>query len=702
MNKTPSKPAVSTSSVASTIKAYVVPLILFSVAVFYQLIVIPISFPTSHYDVLGIKRYSSVDEVKEAYEKLSVKWESGIEVPETVDFVKIRYAYELLKNNFWKRNYDLFGIDEQQGVLEKVKVQYSGEKFSKISLPLLDEVALNTEDHNLNFITSNDIQSVFNDDKPSLLMLYSLGSKLCDQFSDVWKRIVSLLDGVANTAVVELGQAQLAAYLAEKKTTGQPFFRNGLPSLVAFPSGCKSADCIIRFVGKLSADDITDWFATTVLHLPRILYYAKDSLGQKFLAKTSPHKVKVIIFSETGERAAPFIRQTAKNYWDHISFAFVLWRQEDSAVWLYAFGVEFAPAIVFLKDPGMKPIVYHGSVNSSSFVQLVEQNKQQELPQLRSRTSMELGCDARGYSRAGSDTLTWYCAVVAGRLGEELNKMRETMRRVKDTLTSDSGIYGADEGPSISPAVFALKSKRLSFTWLDGEAQKKYCFFYISSESSYETCGPMRDLSDVPRLFIVRYKRDATKDKEIKPRSMFDTSSDDLDHASQLVALYNGSSEISEIVQWISKIIEDGDSRDLPYYRVKAPELVHEDSEPMRFGSAGNSLITNAMKWFGQIKIRIYDRLEDPRIGPVLFLASLLSFGTIWLRRSQPTPPSRPPTQPSPSNQPTQPSTKEASKPRKRNRNRARTASNADIPPSITDFEPPNAYQMQLPDSDSE
>lgn len=49
----------------------------------------------------------------------------------------------------------------------------------------------------------------------------------------------------------------------------------------------------------------------------------------------------------------------------------------------------------------------------------------EELPQLRSRTSMELGCDARGYSRAGSDTLTWYCAIIAGRLGAELNKMRE-------------------------------------------------------------------------------------------------------------------------------------------------------------------------------------------------------------------------------------------------------------------------------------
>lgn len=48
-----------------------------------------------------------------------------------------------------------------------------------------------------------------------------------------------------------------------------------------------------------------------------------------------------------------------------------------------------------------------------------------ELPQLRSVTSMELGCDARGYSRAGVDTTTWYCAILAGRPGTELDKMRE-------------------------------------------------------------------------------------------------------------------------------------------------------------------------------------------------------------------------------------------------------------------------------------
>lgn len=38
---------------------------------------------------------------------------------------------------------------------------------------------------------------------------------------------------------------------------------------------------------------------------------------------------------------------------------------------------------------------------------------------------MELGCDARGYSRAGYEAHVWYCAVLAGRHGPELNKMRE-------------------------------------------------------------------------------------------------------------------------------------------------------------------------------------------------------------------------------------------------------------------------------------
>ncbi|THG10758.1 hypothetical protein TEA_010666 [Camellia sinensis var. sinensis] len=131
----------------------------------------------------------------------------------------------------------------------------------------------------------------------------------------------SLLDGIANTGMVELGEVQLATYFAEKTFTRQHSFQNGLPSLIAFPSGCNTANCLIRYKGELSVDAVTNWFATTILSLPRILYYSKDSL------------VKVIFFSETGERTAPFVRQATLNYWPYVAFAFLPWREEESSFW---------------------------------------------------------------------------------------------------------------------------------------------------------------------------------------------------------------------------------------------------------------------------------------------------------------------------------------------------------------------------------
>ncbi|KAF2318003.1 hypothetical protein GH714_041330 [Hevea brasiliensis] len=220
----------ASSSILSPIKAYAVPLFLFALAIFYQLVVLPRSFPPSHYDVLGIERHSSIEEVKDAYEKLSSKWNSGIEVPSAVDFIEIQYAYELLTNSLWKRDYNIFGIDEQLHVLDKFKEQYAGESFSHIGLPLLE--------------ATSSVHSA------------------------------SLLEGVANAGMVELGDVQLAASLAERMPTGHFFFRNGLPSLVAFPPGFKISDCLIKYDGDLSIDAVTDWFATVVLGFPRILCHS--------------------------------------------------------------------------------------------------------------------------------------------------------------------------------------------------------------------------------------------------------------------------------------------------------------------------------------------------------------------------------------------------------------------------------------------
>lgn len=682
----------------SKVKAYWAPLILFGLGLFYQLVVLPRSFPPSHYDALGIKPYSSVEQVKEAYEKFSSKWNSGEEIPSTADFLKIQYAYELLTDPLWKRNYDIYGIDEQLHILEKVREQYGEESYSRIDLPLLD--ATDRSVHAFNVVTSEDFPSIFHDSKPWLIQVYSDGSYLCGQFSGAWKTIAALLEGIANTGMVELGDIRLATHLAERKPIGQIFFRRGLPSLVAFPPGCKSSDCMTRFEGELSVDAVTDWFATAILKLPRIFYYTKESMGKNFLAKTGPHKVKVIFFSKTGERASPFVRQISRNYWAYASFAFVLWREEESSIWWNTFEVESAPAIVFLKDPGVKPVVYYGSFNNSRLSEVMEQNKLQELPQLRSVTSMELGCDARGYSRAGSDTTIWYCVILAGRLSPELNKMRETMRRVQETLLSDDESNAADTDQSLSPAAVAFRNKRLTFAWLDGEAQDRYCSFYLFSETSFETCGARRDMSDVPRLFIVRYKRNTTEDEakiERKPRNIWDAMQEqEVDPASQLVVRYNGSDEIPQIAKWVSEIIQDGDSKDLPFYRAKTPELVPEDSEPLLTRSA-QSLFSKSIGMKQRIRNimgQCYDYLGDPRIGPALLLAALMSFGTIWLMRGQQL------AHPSQSGQPGPSANEDENRPARRKR--AKKGSNEAGPPSITDEEPKDAYQMPLLDSDSD
>ncbi|CAL5441714.1 unnamed protein product [Camellia sinensis] len=306
------------------------------------------------------------------------------------------------------------------------------------------------------------------------------------------------------------------------------------------------------------------------------------------------------------------------------------------------FGVESAPAIIFLKEHGVKPIVYHGPANNSWFIDIMERNKHQELPQLRSVTSMELGYDAHGYSRAGNETAIWYYVILAGRSSPKLNKMHATLRGIQEALCT------VDKDQSSSLAVVALKKKWLTFTWLDREAQQQYCFFHTQTENSYETCGPKRDMTDVSQLIIVRYKRNATKDSTKiegkKPKNMFEAfMNDDVDPASQLVAKYNGSEESSEIIKWISQKIEDGDSRELLFFRAKTLALVPEDADLIWSVGARTILSkgTGMKQRIGSIMNGIHNHLGDPRIGPVSLLGALISFGSIWLRRSQSTHPSQ-------------------------------------------------------------
>ncbi|KAE8812359.1 hypothetical protein D1007_10718 [Hordeum vulgare] len=684
-------------AIPEEVRRYWLPILLAAGGFLFQLLVLPKSFPPSHYDALGIQRFAPVEKVVEAYELLSREWVAETNDQSTVDIIKIRYAYELLTNPVLKRDYDLFGLDHHTDVLESVKEQYQREHFLKIDLPILKDSLIQSTDDAFNVLTYEALVSAIGEDYPLLILVYSKGSPRCAQFFEYWKQIDTRLDGVANTAMVELGDTRLAGYFAEKRFSQQPFFRNGIPALVAYPANCRSPSCYMRYPGELTVDSVVNWVASSIVGLPRILYYSKETLGPQFIGKNSHHKVKAIFFSSTGERAAPFLRQAAQEYSSYASFAFVLWKEEESQIWWNSLGVESAPALVFLKGPGAKPVVYHGTFSKSEFTEIMEEHKHQELQQLRSDTSLDLGCDARGHSRAGKEMMIWYCVIAAGRPGVELSKKRQILRKAQDQLRSaaDESTGNLEILVQVASAATALKDDRLTFVWLDGELQKKLCAFYLATDY-HGACGPrgFEDDNDKPEVFIVRFQRNATYEalKADKKNNLIETlQGQDIPDASQLVARYNGPDEILEINKWVSQIIKDGDTREIPYFTSKVPDLLPEETS--KEWLSGTKSIRSAGK---SLKERVQnsgfsfsDYLTDPRVGPALLMLACISWGTIWFKNIQ-------------SAQKTP--TDEAPKDRTNKRRRPKLSPTLFGQPTETgtDPEPKDAREWEIEDSDSD
>ncbi|KAK4390275.1 hypothetical protein Sango_2090800, partial [Sesamum angolense] len=279
-----------------------------------------------------------------------------------------------------------------QHILEKVEEHYSGKHISEIDLPLIKAASFDPADQDYRFINSQNFLSMFEDDKALLLQVISSGSNRCAQFSTTWKKI-------------------------------------GLPVVLAFPPGCKSSSCLTRYNGELSVDAITDWVATSILNLPRIPYYFKESVVHNFLAKGIDHHEKhviecasmgpgiwnfkpilgtptsfLIVEPKPDEPSPSSVKQSLdagkQNSKSRSSHSWQEGRCKLSVETSFFAGLlalsGFNRPLKTIRHMPRLPSLYGKKTNLLSGGIL--------LPQLRNVTSMELGCDVHGYSRAGSDT----------------------------------------------------------------------------------------------------------------------------------------------------------------------------------------------------------------------------------------------------------------------------------------------------------
>ncbi|EFJ05463.1 hypothetical protein SELMODRAFT_431547 [Selaginella moellendorffii] len=245
-----------------------------------------------------------------------------------------------------------------------------------------------------------------------------------------------VLEGQVNLLRVELGEVQLTKLLGGKR-----WIRcHGIPSLVAKPLG----------------------------------------LVPLFLTNT------------VEERAFPFRREAVKKDSEFMSFGCVLWRQEEASILKSWFGLELAPAVVFIKDPGVQPITVNCVTPSWKLWKNIKF-------MLQSITASKLGCDPADFSAAGKDVETWYCIVVAGRPADEF------------LILDNENCVSEDIDSQNFAAATVYKDKHLSLSGLDGEMQKKFCYYCLPSEPVHETCRPRQyQVQDVARILMIRFRRDPT------------------------------------------------------------------------------------------------------------------------------------------------------------------------------------------------
>ncbi|KAH7292793.1 hypothetical protein KP509_29G086000 [Ceratopteris richardii] len=594
--------------------------------------------PLTHYQVLEVQRDASAEEIDYAYHKKLAAIKSSRnngKVAHFSNYLQVQHAFEILSDPLRRRDYDNFEQDELQDHVRDLQKQGEALDFQIHTLwepfkyyPDLSGLDVHFSADNLNFLQDRN--------ETLLIQIYSIASRNCWKHETDWKHLCEQIEGVVNIGRVELGEVKLASYFASKNwATGRKLFRYGLPAYIAIPPDCKSDKCIVRYRGILTIDGLLKWITTDILNLPQIMYYSPETLITQFIKRSGPHKIKVVIFSTTGERANLHFRKAARDYWEYFSFSLVLWQETDARLWENRFGVRSAPAMVLLRDPGLAPIIFYGKPNASMLVNLLEENKLHVLPQLRSITAQELGCTESGYSVAGKTEQTWYCTIVSGRPGLELSRARAVMRDVKNNLTTEDLMH--NNGPdSLSTAALAVKTKRMVLAWLDGAFQKQICLFYLNSPTVHDTCGEKAfpEQIDVPRVFMVRYRRHP-KDQEriLAKKSQGNSFFNQLlrereDLASQIVAVYTEELIIEKLISWISKMIEEGDREDSLVYIKKAPSLIPEEQRSGWPGYPQRNVV-HIMQGFADsckdLGIVVEDFIKEPRFmyTVAILLASL-------------------------------------------------------------------------------
>ncbi|XP_075974540.1 dnaJ homolog subfamily C member 10-like [Anticarsia gemmatalis] len=209
----------------------------------------------SYYEVLGVTKKATVQEIRQAYKKLAVKFhpDKNPDADEQEKFLKITEAYETLKDPDKRRNYDMYGSHS-----------YS-RKYDYRSQSEYDNLFYNGLYQNDPFVEtlSGATFTSYLKDGFHFINFYSPFCPPCQNVADDWKKLAEMYQGIVKIGAVNCKYHNSFCY--NNMRIGS------YPSLLFYPNGKNGNYVYYRGDRSLeSLDEFVLQFLRSQVHVPAV------------------------------------------------------------------------------------------------------------------------------------------------------------------------------------------------------------------------------------------------------------------------------------------------------------------------------------------------------------------------------------------------------------------------------------------------
>ncbi|KAI8422500.1 hypothetical protein MSG28_006316 [Choristoneura fumiferana] len=212
----------------------------------------------SFYEILGITKQSSTQEIRQAYKKLAIKFhpDKNQDESDQEKFLKITEAYETLKDPEKRRKYDTFGIHQSY---TRQYDYHSQKEYNKLFYN-----GLYHEDPFVDTITGQGFYSYLSEGL-HFINFYSPFCPPCQALSDNWKKLAEKYKGIVKVGAVNCKYHNSFCYNSMRI--------GSYPSLLLYPNGKTGNYVYYRGAHSLPAlEDFVLSYIESKVHVPTLSY----------------------------------------------------------------------------------------------------------------------------------------------------------------------------------------------------------------------------------------------------------------------------------------------------------------------------------------------------------------------------------------------------------------------------------------------